>query len=163
MILAFSLRTLVRNANFADSITLFTHDSQVSDNFETQNLLGIAYQHKGNYNQALIHYKKSMEYFPNATNLYNIASLYASLGDHAKSEEYYSKIINMNKNNPFPKIFILQVYADYAMIEYLQGKQQEALETAAEAIKIESKPSTNELYEIILNRKQLEVDRFKPI
>src|SRR3972149_9371801 len=163
IILAFSLRTLVRNANFSDSITLFTRDSQVSDNFETQNLLGIAYQHKGNYNQALIHYKKSVEYFPNPTNLYNLASLYASLGDYAKSEEYYSKIIDMGKNRSFPKIFILQVYADYTMVNYLQGKNDQALQAASEVIKIESKPSTHELYEIILNRKQLEVDRFKPI
>ena len=39
----------------------------------------------------------------------------------------------------------------------------QALQAASEVIKIESKPSTIELYNVILNSQQLNVDRFKPI
>jgi tetratricopeptide (TPR) repeat protein len=94
IILGFSIRTVVRNTNWSEPITLYTHDSKISDNFNIQNLLGGEYFSMKKYDEAIIHYEKSVDYFPIEINLYNLGNTYFQINNLQKAEEYYRKAIN---------------------------------------------------------------------
>src|SRR5260370_40719782 len=79
-----SIRTIVRNTNWSDAITLYEHDSNISDNYEIENNLGSEYADIHKYDEALTHYKKSEALFPFETNTYNIGFVYEEMGNLVK-------------------------------------------------------------------------------
>lgn len=91
IILLLSIRTMVRNTNWYDEITLYNHDRQLSDNFDIENNLGVAYDREGKYLPGLEHIKKSVAIFPHETNVSNLGVLYEHLGKLDKAENYYRK------------------------------------------------------------------------
>ncbi|MBI4080148.1 MAG: tetratricopeptide repeat protein [Candidatus Levybacteria bacterium] len=94
IILLLSLRTIVRNANWVNAITLYSHDSKIYDNDEIENNLGNEYYAEHNYREALRHFKKSVELYPNATNLSNLGSIYEIFNDKASARKYFYMILN---------------------------------------------------------------------
>jgi len=60
----FSLRTIVRNTNWSDEITLFSHDVQVDDDYLKELMLAQDLINKGMKEQALPHFEKSIELNP---------------------------------------------------------------------------------------------------
>ncbi len=59
-----SIRTIVRNANWQDSITLYTHDIQVDDDYTKEGDLGMILMDKGMKDQAYQHFEKAVELNP---------------------------------------------------------------------------------------------------
>lgn len=65
IIVIFSFRTIVRNTNFADGLTLARHDAAINqDSFALENNLGFELIQAGLYNEAEIHVQKSVELAP---------------------------------------------------------------------------------------------------
>ncbi len=65
IIIAFSLRTIVRNTNWTNGLILASHDIQVTkDSFVLENNLGYELINAGLYDEAEIHIKKSTELAP---------------------------------------------------------------------------------------------------
>src|SRR6266567_794925 len=92
VLLLLSVRTIVRNTNFRDEITLFTHDSQLQDNDELEQQIGVDYEHAGNSKAALPHAQKSVSLNPTPNNLFNLGYIYeVDSNDTKKAEEYYYK------------------------------------------------------------------------
>ncbi len=62
VILALSIRTVVRNTNWKDGLTLARHDIEVNkDSFALENNLGFELMQVGRYDQAQIHVEKSIQ------------------------------------------------------------------------------------------------------
>ncbi len=103
-----SLRTIVRNTNWQNNFTLYTHDIVYNDNFDIENNLGIVYEDNNEYTLALQHYKKSVALKPFELNLANLAITYQSIGDLQKAKQYYYqafhakdyKLDSNHKHNP---------------------------------------------------------------
>ena len=100
LIIIFSIRTIVRNANWKDEITLYTHDIKIYDSFNTENNLGTAYYNEKNYKQALQHFKKSFEIYPTEVNSGNIGFIYETLGNFEFAEKYFKISLSLNKYPP---------------------------------------------------------------
>lgn len=98
LLLLLSARTMARNLNWYTPITLYEHDSKVSDSFAVENLLGGEYFASEKYTDALQHYKKSVDLFANETNVYNLANTYFTLNNLAMAETYYKKAIEKNQS-----------------------------------------------------------------
>ena len=59
-----SLRTIVRNTNWSDEITLYSHDIQVDDDYFKEAMLARDLRDAGMMDQAVPHYEKSLEFNP---------------------------------------------------------------------------------------------------
>lgn len=92
-ILLLSLRTVIRNTNWVDALTLYEHDSRMSTNFDLENNLGIEYDHARQYNKAIKYFKNSVILFPYETNLYNLGYTYGETGNKQEAEFYYFKAL----------------------------------------------------------------------
>jgi hypothetical protein len=94
ILIILSIRTMVRNTDWRDSLTLYLHDSKINDNFAIESNIGVEYSAKGQDDIALIHYQKSIQLFPYAVNLYNTGNYYGKRGDMDTAREYYYKAID---------------------------------------------------------------------
>lgn len=142
----FSLRTIIRNTNWVDDLTLFTHDAQIQDNYEIENNIGAIYTFQKQYNLAIPHLLKSITYVPSDTNLYNLASAYAYIGNYTKADDYYKEAV-LTKNISLghaQKTFYAE--RELARIAILQNDPHNALHFIQEAMKYSPTDGTLWLY-----------------
>lgn len=89
-----SVRTIIRNSNWLDPITLYSHDSKIADTFDIENSLGGELNFVGRSQEAFIHFKKSVALFPHETNLFNLGLSYERQNDMINAEKYYFAAFN---------------------------------------------------------------------
>lgn len=180
-----SIRTIIRNTDWQNQLTLFSHDISIQDNFDSENNLGSAYTRTGNSKLALMHYKKSVALLPNDINLFNLGFTYEQLGNIQNAKKYYKEVLaNKNSHSAF-KLYAFQalgfiytnrdpktakqyaqsglqqypndgsLYAVLAISEYRLHDQSNALIAAEKAKVLLPNDETNTLYLLILNKKPL--------
>lgn len=88
-----AVRTIVRNANYASSISLFSHDVKISDNANLDGNLAYEYLLAGDVKDGIFYMQKSVNGQPNASNLYDLGNLYEQTRDYAKALYYYKSSI----------------------------------------------------------------------
>lgn len=93
---SFFLRTLIRNTNFSDGVTLFSHDIVAGGRTDRiEDLLAIELTRTGQYAEALKHLQNLLKNNPNQPALYsNIAVLDELTGDFQGAKDSYEKIIS---------------------------------------------------------------------
>jgi hypothetical protein len=117
VLIILSLRTIARNTNWFDEITLFEHDSKISTNSDLEANLGADYYLIKDYPNAIIHTKKSLELSPNERGYYNLGKIYLTTGDMKNAIYFYKKSLNTNfYNERIHKTIIVHVYEDFALI-----------------------------------------------
>lgn len=88
-----SVRTIIRNTNWADEITLFGHDIHISTTaFDLENNYGVALFRKQKYDSAIVHFRRSTEFAPTWwVNWNNLGAAYERKGDMKMAVGYYHK------------------------------------------------------------------------
>jgi len=187
IVLLFSFRTIVRNTNWQNQLTLFTHDITLQDNFDSENNLGSAYTQIGDAKKALIHYEKSVSLLPNDTNLFNLGYTYQQLNNLSEAKKYYVMVVEnrnshstiksyafqalgfmyINSNPKLAKEYSLMglqeypnngsLYSILAISEYRFHDRADALIAAEKAKVFLPNEETYDLYLLILNNKPLHV------
>ncbi len=100
LIILMSMRTIVRNTNWRDAITLYTHDIKVDDNFDIENSLGYEYIQDHQYDKAITHLKKSIHYWPDwDKNWQNLGGVYHLQGRVAQAKKAYEIAAQNNPAN----------------------------------------------------------------
>lgn len=127
LLVLLSLRTISRNTNWSDNLTLFTHDNHIIENYDIENNIGGEYFLQSNYHKALDHYVKSEELLPYEVNTYNVGVTYEQLGNLPMALRFYEAVIQ-RKN-----FMIDSIYKQYAY------------EAAAKIYAFREKPSNNSL------------------
>jgi tetratricopeptide (TPR) repeat protein len=89
----FSVRDYVRSFNFRNDVSLATHDLAVSDSFSLESLLSSDYNNQGKYALGLVHAKRSVSIFPYLTNLNNLGSAYAGLGEYRRAYQSFHRAL----------------------------------------------------------------------
>lgn len=183
-----SIRTIVRNTNWQNQLTLFAHDISLQDNFDSENNLGSAYTRTGDTKSALKHYRKSVEFLPNDTNLFNLGYSYEVLGDIPAAKKYYLKVIANKSSRSADKLYSFEtlgflyskndpkiaknyaveglrefpdsgsLYAILAMSEYDLHDRSAALNAAERAKLFLPDEETNMLYFLIQENKPVNSD-----
>lgn len=110
VIILLSLRTIIRNTSWKDPISLYEHDSKILDNFDIENNLGSEYMAANDYQNSLVHFKKSVELFPYETNLFNLGSTYENMKKIDLAKKYYLMAINSNHFTLIPHKHIFLTY-----------------------------------------------------
>lgn len=99
VLVLFSVRTAVRNANWSDPIALYTHDLKLQENFDMETYLGVEYGNAGEHQKALGHFRKSVALFPHETNIYDLGVAYARLGNDDRAVSYFRQALAARNYN----------------------------------------------------------------
>lgn len=131
-----SVRSIIRNTDWQNAITLYTHDIKINDNYDLENNLGGEYFKNGDYYNALIHYKKSEELLPYELNIYNVASAYENLKSFTNAKSQYLKVIKLNKFVVNVK-FKQYAYESYAKISsFYENPNEKDMQFIKKGLKI---------------------------
>lgn len=162
IIFSLSVRTIIRNTNWKNGLTLYSHDVLVSrDSFDLENNLGVELFRVGRIDEAKIHFEKSTRLAPEWwTNWNNLGVIAEKDGDYQKAKEYYEKAIShgeyylayenlanlllfYEKNPKDAKKFIeeslkklpenAKLWFILALSEYKLGNQEKALQASTNA------------------------------
>ncbi len=96
IILALSIRTIIRNSNWRDGLSIYSHDIQISkDAFDLENNFGVELFRNGKVKESEIHFQRSTELAPYWwTNWNNLGVITEQKGDLEKALDYYQKSID---------------------------------------------------------------------
>jgi tetratricopeptide (TPR) repeat protein len=119
LITLFSVRTFARTFDWRDSLSLYSHDINISKSFDLVNNLGVILYRNGDIESARGYFEKSIQMSPAWwTNYNNLGAYWEAKGDLPKSEELYLTAI---KNGNY-----YLAYENYAGILIKEGKLKEA-------------------------------------
>lgn len=136
IILSLSVRTITRNFDWKDNITLFSHDIQIEDNYDIEIFLGNEYLNTGNYDKALYYLNKSVILKPNEFNLHNLGVAYERIGNLQKAKEYYYQALHAKEYNIFyPHLHDLSSYNSYSSLLVFFDNPKEAEQFINEGLK----------------------------
>lgn len=120
-----SIRTMVRNEDWNNNISLFTHDETLSQSYDVENLLGVEYYQAFEYPQAKLHIERSIELAPNAyENWDNLGVYYLHFRQYNKAIAAFSQAVKNNPNFSQGYLNIASAYYDISpkkQTMYLSG------------------------------------------
>ena len=112
-----AIRTMIRNTDWKDNLTLFTSAAKTQDNYDIEENLGDEYFEYTNYAQARNHYQLSVFYRPIEPNLMKLAGADLGLLDITAAKKNYALAFHAQS---FPiydsKMHSSSVYAIYGYI-----------------------------------------------
>jgi len=183
---ALGIRTIARNADWKDDITLFSRDSAIMTNYDIENSLGSALIRKGRLDEAKKHLEESVRLAPYRwTNWKNLGIVYEEKGDYKKAQAMYQKAIKNNPNDvagyvayahllafhgsPDSAEVVIgdmlkrfpnesQLWTFYALAEYKKGNTEEALAAAQRSYSIRPDKYNSYIYFRLINNLPVEID-----
>lgn len=132
ILILLSLRTIVRNTNFYDDMTLLTHDSKIHDNKDIENNLGRDFFLKGDYNEALKHFQKSVEFQPTFYNLFDLGLTYEDMNTNNSviaARDNFFKLLNYDVSD-----YSIAIFDDYFSVASSKLLQNDYLVVARKFI-----------------------------
>ncbi len=164
IVVILSIRTIVRNENWSNGYSLYTHDIILAkDNVYLNGLLGNEYMNMGKYDEALFYFNKVATIKPlQERNWINIGASYYSKGDLKSAEKYFKKVSEVGRaQTKYDRLGLLYItegrlkeartiyqtavkeYPTYqraqlylAYCEYKLGNKEKALEIATKTYQI---------------------------
>ena len=135
ILLILAIRTVIRNANFANEITLYSHDRLIEDNYEIELNLGSAYGVVGELDKTLYHYKKSVELFPNEANYASLGLFAEWKGNLLDAKHYYEKALTARSFYQNPNKRLSFTYAKLCTVYLLLEEYEKAKNTCLQGLK----------------------------
>ncbi len=113
-------RTWIREFDWHDGLTLYSHDINVSRNaFDLENNLGVELFRIGKFEEAKVHFEKSTQLSPQWwTNWNNLGAVYEREGDATTAARLYRRSIDNGQ--------YYLAYENYAAILVMLGRKDEA-------------------------------------
>lgn len=130
----YSIRTIIRNSDWKDNMTLYSHDVKNTENYLLELNLAVELAAVEKYDEALVHTTKSIEIFPNEVNYGNIGYLYNKKHNSQKAREYYAKAYNSNHYLPTPQRHLLNTYSGYGASLIINDKNRDASKVLKEGL-----------------------------
>jgi len=178
LIFLLSMRTIIRNSNWANGITLYSHDLKYQQNNGLDDMLAAAYFYNSDYANAQKIYEIQIKRYPNQAALYyNLGFIYEREGNFPKAEVIYknglrtdvlgviyanlakllleegkiknAKDISEQGLMKFPKNGSLLIID--AIADYKIGDKKNALDKAIRAKNVSDDRSIDQIYQGILN------------
>ncbi len=186
VIIAFSARTIIRNVDWRSNLSLYSHDAGVSDNYALENNLGNEFIVTKDYDQALLHFNKSIQLAPeNDLKMWeNLGLVYHYKKNTTLAKKYYEKAIITNHSQEayenlsnlllsekdissakkvaseglkyHPASWLLWMWLSIS--EYKLGNLQEALSEATKAYNLSANENTFRVLQNMQNKLPLEMN-----
>jgi protein O-mannosyl-transferase len=142
-----SIRTIVRNDNWHDTLTLLKHDAKIQTNFDNENNLGMEYSQIGDIQNALVHFQKSVSLDPFELNLSNVGVALLKLNQLQEVKPYLIRALTAKRYSNLDHKHALSVYVNLGTYLTFYDKPGEAVDLLRSAI--EDYPSSGELYYLL--------------
>jgi protein O-mannosyl-transferase len=127
IIVLFSVRVMVRNTNWYDEKSLYTHDIKYNGNsYQLETGLGKIADSEGNIEAAQRHYVRAAKLFPSAVTFGNLASYYLLINKAKEAVVAYTREHSYNDTNPIS-------WAYLGMAKYKVGDKNGAIEDIQKA------------------------------
>lgn len=129
IVVILSIRTIVRNSDWKDKITLYSHDVMISkDSYMLENALGASLLQKTNYELAGVHIQKAILLAPNYWNSWNnLGYYYLGINKTDEAERSFRQAVTRT-TYPLP-------YINLATLLYKEGRFTEDKEFIQESIR----------------------------
>lgn len=146
LVLILAARTFVREFDWRNGLTLYSHDIKISQNaFDLENNLGVELFRAGDFTAAKTHFERSVALSPRWwTNWNNLGAVVEREGDLALAQAYYRRAIDNGQ--------YYLAYENYAKILYRQDKITELrkfLESEA-LIRLPYNQTLRQVYSLII-------------
>lgn len=124
-----SVRTIIRNQDWKDGLTLYAHDEIINENsFDLENNLGVELFRADRIDEAKTHFEKSLLLQPKwHFTLNNLGAVYQKQGNLEKAKEQYLKVL---ENSDY-----YLAYENLSAIYLMQKKYQEGRDFIENALK----------------------------
>jgi len=134
VIMLLTVRTIIRNTDWQNNITLYSHDSKISDNAQLEQNLGYEYYLQKNFEKSLYYTNRSIKLLPNESNINNLATFYLNRGEIEKGQQYYREALTYNVYPKAGHISIMKgIYQGLAWTYIYSGQFEEAEKTIQKA------------------------------
>lgn len=147
IIVLLSIRTVIRNSNWHDTLTLLKHDTKIQTNFDNENNLGMEYSQVGDIPNALVHFQKSVLLDPFELNLSNVGVALLKLNQLQKAKPYLIQSLAAKRYSNLDHKHALSVYINLGTYLTFYDKPSEAISLLQSAVK--DYPSSGELYYLL--------------
>lgn len=148
IIIALSLRTAVRNTNWIDNITFFSHDRKIHTNRFIENDLGLYYSRAGDYSKAKEAFHRAVQYGDWDEAYENSVNLGLATGDPSIDRNYITAGLNK-----YPRSGRLWLYL--AIFDYGSGQIDKAKTEIIKALKYKPEPLAKSVYNKIITNQPL--------
>jgi len=134
VIIIFSLRTVYRNRDWKDAITLWEKTVKIVPRcVRAQNNLGVWYYKQGRYQKAKERHRIALGLNPDAVDSYNnLGNVYLALGLHREAEEHYKSAIQIEPDYE-------KAYSNLGMVYIKEKRYDEAEVQFRKAIRLNSR------------------------
>ncbi len=130
-----AIRTMIRNTNWVDRVTLYSHDADITQSYELEANLTDELIDAKKYDEAFIHAKKSIDLMPLDYNTYNLGALYEIEKNISLAKKYYYQSL-VSRSNPLPgHIHILAIYQGVGEFAAFYDSPQTSVHVLTTAIK----------------------------
>lgn len=183
LLIILSVRTIIRNTNWYDGISLYSHDLQFEKNDRMENLFAVGLINANRYAEAQVHLENLLARNPKEPALYvNLAIAYEITGNFAKAGQTYGKGLSADDSGAvyynysrflieregkitdskniaekgllkFPQNGSLWLMK--AVCEYKLGEKSSALTDAKKAKSISPGIATQSVYDAIVNNQSI--------
>lgn len=107
LICLLSIRTVMRNFDWRDGLTLYTKDLQVNESHELHANLGVELSRINRLDEAIVHLQKANQLFPSFSGYYNLGLANQKKKDYKNAKINYKKAIDIQ---PDPKTYSQLAY-----------------------------------------------------
>jgi tetratricopeptide (TPR) repeat protein len=121
-----SLRTMVRNTDWKDNISLHSHDRLIYTNPNIEYDLASEYAFLEEYDKSIFHLRKSIEMFPCEDNLFSLGYMYELKGDVNMAKKYYIDAFHAKKCKQIPHTHIISTYTRLGRILLIYDSPENA-------------------------------------
>ena len=134
LVILLSVRTIIRNTDWQNNITLYSHDLKISDTFQLEENLGYEYYLQNDFKKFLYYTDRSIKLLPNESNINNLALFYLSRGDIKKGQQYYREALTYDVYPKVGHISIMEgIYQGLTWSYIYSGQFEEARRTIQKA------------------------------
>jgi len=127
LIVVFSVRTIVRNQNWQNQLTLYSHDVRVEANYDSDNNYAAVLSYEGKWDEAYTYIKKSVELYPYEKNLRELGLIYKHFGKMELAKDYFYKALDAKTYILPPHKHEIPTYEYISEFQYFYGDTKEAV------------------------------------
>lgn len=181
-----SARTIIRNANWVDGLTLYSHDIQISkDSFDLENNLGVELFRAGRIPEAKEHFQNSIALQPKwHFALNNLGAVYQNEKNYPEAKKLYLKVLENSDYylayENLSSIYLVEgnyklardftedslkklpnnsvLWLNLAIAEYKLGNKSNALEAAKNAYMLNPGEQTGYVYSQLSQERELKFE-----
>lgn len=151
IIFIFSVRVVVRNANWKDDLTLYTHDILHNpDSHQLEIGLGNLYLSRGDAIEAEKHFVRATSLFPEEFTFSALSAFYLSSGRFERAVESFTRALGYNSNNVNSWVFL-------GVTKYKLGDREGAIDAVKKARAISPNPAVSEILRTIENGEEINI------